>query len=182
MKHHLPRSRCQASSTSDLEAGRHDHLTLHSTSQLEDAFFQEIVAIVNGTGFSDNCTKCIAATEVVHLAAITQSVDTVTDLLIRACQANAFPAYAAAAFASTCQSAYLGVGGLGAYYAQLFAKMSLATGDFQAFCFYNYKVCTRPPVIKINETQWFTPKPASKMSAPSPSGQFQISPSVERQC
>lgn len=50
---------------------------------IEDAFFSEIGGIMNGTTFTNNCTKCIAFTELMHLAAITQPVQTVTDLLIR---------------------------------------------------------------------------------------------------
>ncbi|KAI9815935.1 MAG: hypothetical protein M1827_001927 [Pycnora praestabilis] len=137
-----------------------------SASQIEDAFFQEILAIVNlNNSFPDNCTKCVASVEVMHLAAITQPASTITDLLIRACNQFKFSIYAA-----TCEQEFSGVGGLGPYWAQLFAKMSLATGDMQAFCFYNYEVCTQPPTIEINESDWFSPKPANKTTAPSPSG------------
>ena len=141
-------------------------MTRHNSSaQIENAIFQEILSVVNGTDFSTNCTKCIAAVEIMHLAALTQPVSTITNLLIRACNTFQYPIYA-----STCQSEYSGVGDTGPYWAQLFAKMSLATGDMQAFCHYNQKTCNAPPVIQINESQWFSPKPANKTTAPAPSG------------
>ena len=134
--------------------------------QIEDFIYAEIVAIVNSSyAFQDNCTQCIAATELMHFAALTQPVETVTNLLIRAC--NQFPAIEI--FAASCESEYSGIGGEGPYYAQLFASMSQATGDMQAWCFYHYEVCAAPPVILINETQWFTPKPVA--AAPTPSGE-----------
>ena len=71
---------------------------------------------------------------------------------------------------STCESYFSGTGGLGPYFAQLLQKMSLATGDMQAFCYYEFKVCEAPPAIQINENDWFTPKPANKTTAPPPSG------------
>jgi len=100
-----------------------------------------------------------------HMAAITQPVQTIVDLLIRAC--NQFKL---SIFAATCEEEFSGIGGTGPYYAQLFAKMSQATGDMQAFCYYNYKVCSQPPVIMINESQWFSPKPSGGV-APQPSGE-----------
>ncbi len=62
-------------------------------------------------------------------------------------------------------------GGLGPYWAQLFSKMSLATGDQQAFCYYYFDVCEAPQTIKIDESQYFSPKPESANVAPEPSGQ-----------
>jgi len=55
-----------------------------STSLIEDRFFEEIVGIVDGANAMDNCTKCIMSTELMHLAAITQPVQTITNLLVRA--------------------------------------------------------------------------------------------------
>ena len=124
-----------------------------------------MVALGNSSyEFTDNCTVCIARTELFHLAAITQPVETVTNLLIRACNQFKFSIYAA-----TCEAEYSGIGGLGPYYAQLFAKMSQATGDMQAYCYYNFKVCKAPPTIQINESQWFSPKSSSQVEPP-PSG------------
>ena len=48
--------------------------------------------------------------------------------------------------------------------------MSLATGDMQAFCYYEFELCDAPPVVRINEDEWFTPKPANKTAAPPASG------------
>lgn len=57
---------------------------LNSSKAIEDAFFNEISGLVNGTSITDNCTQCILGVELMHLASITQPVQTVTDLLIRA--------------------------------------------------------------------------------------------------
>ena len=92
------------------------------------------MAIANSSyEITDNCTLCIARTELFHLAAVSQPVETVTNLLIRACNQFNFEI-----FAATCKAEYSGIGGLGLYYAQLFAKMSQATGDMTAFCYYNF--------------------------------------------
>jgi sphingomyelin phosphodiesterase len=97
-----------------------------------------------------------------HIAAITQPLQTITDLLIRACEQFKLSIYAA-----TCEEEYSGIGGTGPYLAQLFAQMSQATGDMQAFCYYNYYVCDEPPVIQINESEWFGPKPSGLVAPPS---------------
>ena len=48
-----------------------------STTALEDYFYNEIAAIVSNTSyFTTKCSKCIAATGVMHLAAITLPVST----------------------------------------------------------------------------------------------------------
>ncbi|KAK5112363.1 hypothetical protein LTR62_004326 [Meristemomyces frigidus] len=47
--------------------------------------------------------------------------------------------------------------------------MSAATGDMQAFCWY-VRLCKAPPVVAINENDWFPPKPADKTVAPQPCG------------
>ena len=57
---------------------------MHS-SQIEDAFFRDLVAVVNGSQYSSNCSKCITTTEIMHLAALTQPASTITNLLIRSC-------------------------------------------------------------------------------------------------
>ena len=59
----------------------------NSTSMIEDAFFTELSGLINGTSITDNCTQCVVGLELAHLVAITQPVQTVTDLLIRACEA-----------------------------------------------------------------------------------------------
>ncbi len=50
--------------------------------------------------------------------------------------------------------------------------MSLTTQDFQAYCHYIWGFCNAPPAVLIDESQWFSPKPADKMTAPEPSGSF----------
>ena len=58
-----------------------------STSLLENLFYNEIAAIVaNNSYYTTKCEQCVAATEVMHLAAITQPVSTIVDLLIRVCK------------------------------------------------------------------------------------------------
>jgi len=53
---------------------------------------------------------------------------------------------------------------------QLYASMTSSTGDFAAWCHYSFSVCNQPPVIQINESQWFSAKPAG-LVAPPPSGE-----------
>lgn len=56
----------------------------NSTSMIEDAFFNEISGLVNGSSITNNCTQCLVGLELAHIVAITQPVETVVDLLIRA--------------------------------------------------------------------------------------------------
>jgi sphingomyelin phosphodiesterase len=143
---------------------------LNSSKAIEDAFYAEIIGIVNTNAtYSTGCDKCMAAMEVMHLAAITQPVSTVTDLLIRACEA--IPAFYDTIYASTCEREFSSIGGLGPYYAQLFSKMSAATGDFQALCYFYYETCEQPPTVEIDESLYFSEKPASASKVPEPSGQ-----------
>ena len=132
----------------------------------EDYYFNLIVAIVaNGSNYTTKCEKCTASTNVMHEAAISQPVSVITDLLIRLCNLYKFSIYAA-----TCESEFSGIGGLGPYWAQLFAKMMESTGDYQAWCYYNYKTCSVPPTIEIEESKYFSPKPPKASSIPAPSG------------
>ena len=132
----------------------------------EDYYFNKIVAIVaNGSNYTTKCEKCTASTNVMHEAAISQPVSVITDLLIRLCDLYKFSIYAA-----TCESEFSGIGGLGPYWAQLFAKMTESTGDYEAWCYYNYKTCSVPPTIAIEESKYFSPKPPKASSVPAPSG------------
>lgn len=142
---------------------------LNSSSMIEDYFFNEIRGIVNGTAVTDPCMQCIMGLELMHLAAITQPVQTVTNLLIRACEA--IPAIQNTVYAATCYDEFNGIGGLGPYFAQLFSKMSLQTGDMSAFCHFKYHVCNRPPTVEIDESLYFDLKPESANVVPSPSGE-----------
>ena len=139
-------------------------LTIHSRTEIEDYIFAEILAIVNT--FPDNCTKCIGWTEVMHITALMQPPETVTSLLILVCEALDLPLVA-----SSCYEEFSGAGGFGPYLAQLYQKMSQSTGDMQAWCYYTFNVCTAPPVIQINESDWFSPKPDGG-TPPQPSGEI----------
>ena len=75
---------------------------------IEDNLYDELVGIINGTAFNTTCAKCIAATEVMHVAAITQPVSTITSLLIRVCDAEQYEISA-----SSCEQEYSGRGGCG---------------------------------------------------------------------
>lgn len=142
--------------------------------EIEDNLFTELVGIVAGNGLTDSCSICIAATELLHVAAITQPASTITNLAIRTC--NEFTAAFLSAdnlFSATCENEYAGIGNTGPYFAQLFAKMSMATGDMQGYCFYSWGVCEQPPTILINESAYFKPKPTNKTTAPAASGEME---------
>ena len=69
-----------------------------------------------------------------HKAANREPVSTVVNLLIRVCEA--VPAVQDEIYAKTCYEEYSGIGDIGPYLTQLFSKMEKATGDMQAFCFF----------------------------------------------
>ena len=137
---------------------------LNATNQTEDYFYNQITAILSN-GSNTNCSKCMASTNIMHEAAISQPVSVITDILIRLCNLTHFSIYA-----KTCQAEFSGIGGIGPYWAQLFAKMSASTGDYQAWCYYNYDTCEVPPTIEIDESLYFSPKPAEAEAIPKPSG------------
>jgi len=118
---------------------------------------------------NDTCNQCIASLEVFHIASLILSQDAITEVLIAGCNALNLTSLVDH---GTCESYFSGTGGLGPYFAQLLQKMSLATGDMQAFCYYEFELCDAPPVVRINENDWFTPKPANKTVAPSASGKI----------
>lgn len=140
-----------------------------STAQMTQAVVQEVVAIANGKFESDSCSKCISSVEVLHIAALSLSQESMTSILIDVCNALDLAALGLTNY-GTCDQYFASTGGLGNYLAQLLQKMSLATGDMQAFCYYEFTVCDEPPIIEINESDWFPPKPANKTTAPPPSG------------
>lgn len=130
-----------------------------------------MISIVNGSDFeSDSCTQCIAATQLMHFAALTQPVNVVTSLLIRACQN--IPILYNSISAETCFEEYSGIGALGPYYSQLFTKMSLSTGDMQGWCYFQWDTCTQPETIAIDESAYFKPKPVNRSTAPAASGMY----------
>lgn len=139
---------------------------LQPTNQTEDFFYDQLAAIVaNGSNYTTDCSKCLAGTNVMHAAAISQPVSVVTDILIRICNLTKFSIYA-----KTCEDEFSRVGGIGPYWAQLFAKMQDSTGDYQAWCHYQYETCDAPPTIEIEESLYFSPKPPSAFIVPEPSG------------
>ncbi|OAP62323.1 sphingomyelin phosphodiesterase [Fonsecaea erecta] len=152
---------------------------INSSSALEDMFFTELYAIANTTTFSNNCSQCVAGAELMHIAAITLPVDNFVNILIRICEA--VPTVQNSVFADSCAAEYgsvqntsipysSGGGATGAYYAQLFSKMSIATGDMTYYCYFNWNVCPEPPTIGIEESLYFSPKPANASTAPASSG------------
>lgn len=138
---------------------------LKPTNQTEQYFLDRIASIVsNQTNYTTPCEKCKAATMVMTEAAVSQPVSIVTDLLIRMCNLTDQKVYA-----KTCEQEYSGIGNTGPYYAQLFARMSDLTGDYQAWCYYQFDTCPLPPTIEIKESDYLSPKPpkASKIQRPS---------------
>ncbi|KAJ9602535.1 hypothetical protein H2200_013078 [Cladophialophora chaetospira] len=150
---------------------------INSNSILETLFFNELYAVANTTTFSDDCSKCIAGAEVLHLAAITLPVNNFVNVLIKM-----FVEYI---YADTCAGEYgatqggsdpysSGGGATGAYLAQLFSKMTIATGDMAYFCYFNWEVCPRPATIGIQESLYFSPKSANASTVPAPSGTIEL--------
>jgi sphingomyelin phosphodiesterase len=94
---------------------------------------------------------------------------------------EAVPAVQDTIYADTCSAEYgstqntsipysSGGAATGAYYAQLFSKMSIATGDMSTYCYFNWDVCPLPQPIGIQESLYFSSKPSSASLAPASSG------------
>lgn len=143
-----------------------------STGPSEDALYNLIISYNQSKSLS-SCEVCTSSLEALHTAAVTESVATFTNLLIRVC--NAIPAIQDNIYAKTCEQEYSGVGDLGPYLAQLLSKMSNSTGDFQALCYFQgyitYDGCDIPPTIEIDESEYFSPKPESASVVPEPCGE-----------
>ena len=60
---------------------------------------------------------------------------------------------------------------VGSFWAMLYAKMSEATNDMQAWCYFQFETCNLPKLIEIDESKFFTPKPEAASIAPKPSGE-----------
>lgn len=142
-------------------------LTLRSFAQISDAIVEELYAIATGKFENNTCSQCVASVEIFHIASLVLSQDAITDVLIAG--GNALNLTSLVDY-GTCENYFSGTGGLGPYFTQLLQKMSLETGDMQAFCYYEFALCTAPSVVQINENDWFSPKPANKTTAPAPSG------------
>ncbi|KAJ9608347.1 hypothetical protein H2200_007335 [Cladophialophora chaetospira] len=133
------------------------------------SILNELLSIWRTSYYSDACSKCIAAGQVLHVAAISQPVSVFTDVLVKAC--NALPEVKDNLRSASCESHFSGVGGFGPFMAQLFSKMSLAAGDMHHLCSVNYNLCDEQPPVLIDEDLYFDPKPKSANVAPYPSGE-----------
>lgn len=143
-------------------------ITPLSESLIEQTLLNELLSIVDTPFYPDNCTKCLAAGQILHAAAISQPVSVFTNLLVKGC--NALPMIKNHIRAASCESEFSGVAGFGPYLAQLFSKMSLATGDMYTLCAINYHLCEAPKAALIDESLYFDSKPESANVAPEPSG------------
>lgn len=134
---------------------------------VEDSLVDELVSIATTSSYLDNCSKCIAATQILHVAAISQPVSVVTNVLIRTC--NALPFLHEKMRASSCESEFSGVASFGPYIAQLLSKMSLSMGDMYNLCSLRFGYCPEEPPVLIDESLYFDPKPELAERAPEPS-------------
>lgn len=123
------------------------------------------MAISKDKKLPNDCAKCMAAVHVMQEASRSNPPATITKVLIQACNTWKF-----SGISNACTRIFSNPVGLGPYWAQLFAKMTNSTGDYQAFCAIKFGHCNAPKPVKIDETVWFGPKPVDKMTAPPPSG------------
>lgn len=61
----------------------------HRSNETEGYYYNQLLAIISNNSTS-NCTKCLGETDVLHQAAVSQTVSTFTDLLIKYCRPIAF--------------------------------------------------------------------------------------------
>jgi len=139
---------------------------LFNSSEIAVFAQQQVDAIIASTSFEGNCSKCIAAVEVVKMLALTQPTS-VPPLLVYLCQKYQY------ADNTTCALRYQSTV-LGAYLTQIVARMSVSTDDIQLACALELGgFCPTPKAVAINETAWFAkPKPANATVAPPPSGKL----------
>jgi sphingomyelin phosphodiesterase len=127
------------------------------------AFAQEqIDGIIASTAFEGNCSKCIASLEVVKFLALSQPAQ-VPALLQNTCKKHKFTNN------TTCELRYSS-SVLGTYLAQIAARLSVSTDDMQTVCALQFGFCPVPKAVRIDESKWFKPKPASANIAPVDSG------------
>lgn len=136
---------------------------------IEESILKELLSLVETPFYPDLCSKCIAAGQLLQITAISQPVSVFTNILIKAC--NAVPAFKDTIRSASCEARFSGVANYGPYMAQLFAKMSLTTGDMQHWCSVQFELCEERPPILIDEDFYFDPKPESANIEPEPSGQ-----------
>lgn len=111
------------------------------------------------------------------MVALTQPASTVANLLVRSCEAGGWAPRLRNA-AGSCSDQFSQKGNMGVWWAQLFANMSVATGDMQIFCAYQFGACKPPETVLIDESKWFSPKPESQSKAPKPSGTLTLEPAI----
>jgi sphingomyelin phosphodiesterase len=140
---------------------------LSSPKLIEDAIFAEIIATVENNGPLTECSKCIAVHQILHVTAISQPVDTITNILIRLCE-RFVEAPGISPYIHDCKRDF---GGLGPYYAMLFSQMSINTGDMPLFCASTApkgNACELPDDMQIDEGMYFNSKPRHALAAPEP--------------
>ncbi|KAK6382352.1 hypothetical protein LTS17_004239 [Exophiala oligosperma] len=145
-----------------------DPITPLPSEAIEDSLLSQLVSIADTSFYPDNCTKCLAATQLLHATAITQPVSVFTNILIKTC--NTLPFVKGSIRAKSCEAEFGGVASFGPYLAQLFSKMSFATGDMHYLCSNLQPLCEPLPPVLIDEDLYFDPKPESSEIAPEPSG------------
>jgi sphingomyelin phosphodiesterase len=136
----------------------------------EASIVQEIVSIIETSYYPDQCSQCLAVSQVLQVAAISQPVSVFTNVLIQAC--HALPEARATLRSASCESHFSGVAGYGPYLAQLFSRMSLAAGDMHHLCSVHFNYCEEQRPVLIDEGLYFAPKPESASVAPEPSGEI----------
>jgi sphingomyelin phosphodiesterase len=146
---------------------------LPSPTLIEDAIFAEIIVTIASNGLFTDCSKYIAVHQILHIAAVSQPVDTITNILVRLCERFA-EAPGVSPYIDDCKRDFDEPGGLGPYYAMLFSKMSVATRDMPLFCAstaLDRNACELLDNMQIDEGMYFSPKPSRALVAPEPAGE-----------
>ena len=100
------------------------------------------------------CDLCLSALQTLQLAAQKLSPTDVTTLIVDLCR-DKHPLF----HVKNCMEQYNGSASQGPHLAKLFYLMNNATQDHWAFCSFKGADCPKLPVVKIKETDWFSPKP-----------------------
>jgi sphingomyelin phosphodiesterase len=146
---------------------------LFSPKLIEDAIFAKIVATVENNGPLTECSKCIAIYPILHVAAISQPVDTITNILIRLCERFA-ESPGISPYINDCEQDFFCPGGLGPHYAMLFSQMSIATGDMKFVCALTSpegKAYELSDDMLTDEGMYFNPKPRHALAGSGPAGE-----------
>lgn len=133
------------------------------------SYLKEISKILSGTQSESSCSQCTSTFQLLHEAALALSPSDIADLLIALCQ-EGYSLFNKNN--ENCRNLYGGSASDGPYMAKLFYTLNNKTQDMLALCTYKFGVdCAPPPVVQIDESQWFSPKPNSQNTNPIPSGQ-----------